>query len=102
MTWSHVSQAVPLPDHHAAFNTRATMVSGRMSAAAVLPAHQAAMVLEPRSDHAYQNGSFRYAINVGTDGDLSRNWQLVSHWRFVRRPARLASERAREPSACSD
>ena len=95
MTWSHVSQAVPLPDHHAAFNTRATMVSGQRTSAsaAVLPAHQAAMVLEPRSDHAYQNGSFRYAINVGTDGDLSRNWQLVSHWRFVRRPARqLASD----------
>jgi hypothetical protein len=83
VTWSQVSQAVPLPDHHAAFNTRATMVN-RMSpeASVVLPKHQAAMVLEPRSDHAFMNGSFRYAINTGTDGDLSKNWQLLPGHQF--------------------
>ena len=83
VTWSQASQAVPLPDHHAAFNTRATMVP-RMSAAAaaVLPKHQAAMVLEPRSDHAYMNTSFRYAVNTGSDGDLSRNWQLLPGHKF--------------------
>jgi hypothetical protein len=56
--WSEASQAVPLPDHHAAFNTRTTMVT-HMSpdAVAVLPRHQAAMVLEPRSDHAFMNGA---------------------------------------------
>lgn len=83
VTWSQTSQAVPLPDHHAAFNTRATMVT-KMSpeAAAVLPRHQAAMVLEPRSDHAFMNGSFRYAINTGTDGDLSKNWQLLPGEQF--------------------
>lgn len=51
-------------------------------AAAVLPRHQAAMVLEPRSDHAFMNGSFRYAINTGTDGDLSKNWQLLPGEQF--------------------
>eukprot|EP01052_Picozoa_sp_SAG31_P034521 SAG31_NODE_4047_length_3638_cov_1.867477_1_plen_293_part_00 len=65
-TWSPVSKAVLIPTHHAAFNTRATMVASVSPAApSVLPKHQAAMVLEPRSDHAFRNTSFRYAINTG-------------------------------------
>ena len=77
--WSDAAVAVPLPDHHAAFNMRVTMVASTnpAAAAASLPAHQAAMVIEPRSDYAFRNGSFRYAVNVGTDGDLSANWQLL-------------------------
>jgi hypothetical protein len=82
-TFSHVSKAVPIPDHHAAFNTRTTMVARlNPAAAAVLPKHQAAMVLEPRSDHAFMNGTFRYAINIGSDGDLSKNWQLLPGHQF--------------------
>jgi hypothetical protein len=78
VNWSQASKAVPIPDHHAAFNTRTTMVrSMSPEAKKALPIHQAAMVLEPRTDHAYSNSTFRYAINTGTDGDLSRNWQLL-------------------------
>ena len=35
------------------------------------------MVIEPRSDSAFRNASFRYAINIGSDGDLSKNWKLL-------------------------
>ena len=81
--WSRVEKAVPIPDHHAAFNTRVSMVSRQTDAAAmVLPAHQAVMVLEPRNDYDFRFQSFRYAINLGTDGDLSRNWQLLPSSNF--------------------
>lgn len=41
------------------------------------------MVLEPRSsDHALMNESFRYAINTGSDGDLTKNWQLLPGHKF--------------------
>jgi len=76
--WTDVSKAVPIPPHHAAFNTRTTMVTSMSpEAARALPAHQAAMVLEPRGDHAYASSTFRYAVNTGHDGDLSRNWLLL-------------------------
>ena len=81
--WSAVAKAVPLPDHFASFNVRATMVPGggggigSDEALHALPKHQAAMVIEPRSDYAFRNASFRYAINIGNDGDLSKNWKLL-------------------------
>ena len=82
-SWSTTSKAVPIPDHHASFNTRTTMVrSLNPAAAALLPAHQAAMVIEPRSDYAFRNESFRYAINTGNDGDLSKNWLLLEGHMF--------------------
>lgn len=72
VNWSHASKAVPLPDHHASFNTRTTLVtaaavnSGSSSGSSgdlrnALPPHQAVMVLEPRNDYAFKNESFRYA-----------------------------------------
>ena len=73
--WSAVTKAVPLPDHFASFNVRATMVPGgglgggggigeeeAPHAPHALPRHQAAMVIEPRSDSAFRNASFRYVI----------------------------------------
>ena len=50
---------------------------GGGSSSAVLPPHQAVMVLEPRNDYAFRNESFRYAINTGDDGDLSKGWELL-------------------------
>jgi hypothetical protein len=83
INWSKTSKAVPIPDHHAAFNTRTTMVTNMsVEAKKALPPHQAAMVLEPRGDHAFANTTFRYAINTGTDGDLSKNWQLLLASKF--------------------
>jgi len=40
-----------------------------------LPMHQAVMVIEGRTDdvHKFPIAS-PFAVNVGTDGDLSRNW----------------------------
>ena len=82
VTWGregNAAKAVLIPDHHASFNTRTAMVAGNANAQLrdALPEHQAVMVLEPRSDHAFLNTSFRYAINTGSDGDLSANWQLL-------------------------
>ena len=57
-------------------DARAQVTSMSPEAARALPAHQAAMVLEPRGDHAYASSTFRYAVNTGHDGDLSRNWQV--------------------------
>jgi hypothetical protein len=84
INWSDASKAVPLPAHHAAFNTRATMVTHMNPVASkALPAHQAAMVLMGRRDRKLSNSSFRYAINTGTDGDLSTNWQLLDGKKFT-------------------
>jgi hypothetical protein len=59
INWSHVSVAVPIPDHHAAFNTRVSMIPNMNPVAAkVLPAHQAVMVLIPRVDSAFKNTTF--------------------------------------------
>ena len=82
VTWGRegkAAKAVLIPDHHASFNTRTAMVAGNANAQLrdALPEHQAVMVLEPRSDHAFLNTSFRHAINTGSDGDLSANWQLL-------------------------
>lgn len=74
INWSHASKAVPLPDHHASFNTRTTLVTAAAAVDSsssggssgdvrnVLPPHQAVMVLEPRNDYAFKNESFRYHL----------------------------------------
>ena len=83
LNWTATRKALPLPDHHAAFNTRTAMVRAvNPVAAQALPRHQAVMVLEPRSDAAYRNESFRYAINTGSSGDLSKDWALLPGSKF--------------------
>eukprot|EP00040_Diaphanoeca_grandis_P017868 m.93929 g.93929 ORF g.93929 m.93929 type:complete len:428 (+) comp26661_c0_seq1:139-1422(+) len=71
-TWDGPHPAVTLPGNVTVPNVGVSMipVSSRQQVAAQtgLPMHQAYMVLESRS---------ALAINVGTDRDLSKNWQLV-------------------------
>jgi len=58
-------------------NVGASFVAGGGGGAPGLPAHQAFMALETTVEGA---GSF--AVNTGSDGDLSRGWQLLNRSLF--------------------
>lgn len=79
--WSNTSVAVTLPDGQYAYNNDVTFTvtddGHRSDAGGTLPAHQAVMVIEWETGHT--GAPLRYfAINTGDDGDLSRNWQVLS------------------------
>ena len=82
-TWTRTAKAVTLPLGAGMANNDATLVSGPLAAAQALapgpglPAHQAAMILETDRGN-WSNRSYpQFAINTGTDGDLSHNWVVL-------------------------
>ena len=89
--WSEMRPSLVLPDGHALFNNDVALVYGPNAPAAVpgLPKMQAVMIIEQRTDdpHKYPFIS-SFAVNTGTDGDYSRNWQTLDakdadgSWRF--------------------
>eukprot|EP00041_Stephanoeca_diplocostata_P024421 m.618302 g.618302 ORF g.618302 m.618302 type:complete len:436 (+) comp22527_c2_seq1:210-1517(+) len=80
--WSDVSKAVNLPDGYGLFNNDVALVSGSTAAAVGaipgLPKHQAVMIMENREDDPHHRWLSPFVVNVGTDGDLTRNWQLLN------------------------
>ena len=94
-TWSPTRKALELPDGQSLFNNDVALVHGAAaavvaaaseqppnapadagSAATTLPAHQAVMIVEGRSDKGVPRPG-PFAINTGTDGDFGANWALL-------------------------
>jgi len=89
-TWTPTAKAVALPLGVGMANNDATLVSGALAAARAralapgvgLPAHQAVMILETDRG-TWANRSYpQFAINVGTDGDLSRHWVVLDRAQY--------------------
>jgi hypothetical protein len=66
-------------------NNDVTIVSGPKATAKTLlpgaaPAHQALMIIE--QDRGDRSHNLQFAVNIGTDGDLSQNWVLLNGSEF--------------------
>jgi len=80
-SWTPTARSVTLPAGVGMANNDVTLVSGKHAAAraaeAGLPPYQAVMILETDrgnwSNHTYPE----FAINTGSDGDLSKNWVVL-------------------------
>jgi hypothetical protein len=84
-TWSTTAKSLTLPDGVGMANNDVTFVSGSKAAAqaklpGAAPAHQAAMIIE--QDRGNRTGKIQFAVNTGTDGDLSKNWILLNGSHF--------------------
>jgi hypothetical protein len=81
-TWTPTARALTLPVGMGMANNDVTLVAGAASLATAaqpgtLPAHQAAMIIEGRGNWSRGRHYPEFAINIGADGDLSKNWQLL-------------------------
>ena len=83
--FTETARALTVPTGTMIFNTDVTFTQPpkTVNDDPVLPAHQAIMVMEPRYNMSLQPPSvgsrYSLALNTGTDGDLTRNWQLLSY-----------------------
>eukprot|EP01050_Picozoa_sp_SAG11_P012314 SAG11_NODE_1361_length_5112_cov_2.921404_4_plen_349_part_00 len=80
-TWSPTRKALVLPDGMSLFNNDVALVHGLAAATAATkpkaaPAHQAAMIIEGRSDKGVARPG-PFAVNTGTDGDYGANWVML-------------------------
>lgn len=81
--WSQTAKAVPLPAGSTIGNNAVAMVSGDNYDTSKLPKHQAIMALEMADcAGAYPQcmqtkEKFCFAVNTGSDGDLSKNWKVL-------------------------
>jgi hypothetical protein len=80
-SWSATAKSLTLPDGVGMANNDVTFVSGpKAIALAALPreapAHQAVMIIE--QDRGDRTGKIQFAVNTGTDGDLSKDWILLN------------------------
>jgi len=85
-TWSPTRKALTLPDGMSLFNNDVALVHGVAAAASfalpgAAPPHQAAMVIEGRSDKGVPRPG-PFAVNTGTNGDLGSNWQILDSGKF--------------------
>lgn len=80
--WSATAKTVVLPDGVGMANNAVTMVSGPKAAdvakRAGLPLFQAVMILETDRGSIPRNEFPEFAINTGSDGDLTRNWIVLN------------------------
>eukprot|EP00038_Savillea_parva_P030310 m.76967 g.76967 ORF g.76967 m.76967 type:complete len:407 (+) comp9105_c0_seq1:396-1616(+) len=94
--FTETARAVTVPNGTMVFNTDVTVIPGHVRnklqkrfqlSASGLPSHQAIMVLEPRYNQSLTppalNSTFSLAINTGTDGDLTTNWELLTYPRVA-------------------
>ena len=82
-SWSPTAKALTLPPGMGLANNDVALVSGPAAAAALdlpgaLPKHQAVMILEGRGNWSRGQHYPEFAINTGTDGDLTRSWELLN------------------------
>jgi hypothetical protein len=81
VTWTSARALEVPPWEDAALiiaNVGAALVPGGARAAPGVPAHQAFMALETTVE-----GAGAFAVNTGTDGDLSRGWVLLNRTQFA-------------------
>ena len=85
--WSPTMKALTLPIGMGMANNDVTLVSGPAARAAAklpgaAPLHQAVMIIEGRGNWSRGVHYPEFAINIGTDGDMSKNWVLLNASQF--------------------
>lgn len=84
-TWSETRKSLVLPDGYSLYNNDVAIVSGPHAPHGVpgLPDHQAVMIIEQRTDDSHKFPFISpFAVNTGSDGDLSGPWVLLKNDSF--------------------